>query len=235
MRKILLGAAVAGLAFTTSQAQAQSANERASYRALHATPIGALAPLAPNVGRQSTAWRAHYGRHDVFGTGSHTFALGADFPAGLRSSFGFTAGWRNIEAGGGDHFMVGTHLSGNLMGGIPAGMPDPETARLAIGYNAQLGYARNNGNDFLAASASMPLSVPVASGQTRFVPFLSPGLGWGRLSPDNADARSSLRAMLGGGLGLEVAGGTGIHLGAQRIFVDGGDIQYGLGVTLRPR
>ncbi len=235
MRNILLSAAVAGLAMgMTGQAQAQSANERASYRALHATPIGALAPVAPNLGRQTTAWRAHYGRHDVFGTGTNTFALGADFPAGLQTSFGFTAGWRNIEAGS-DHFMVGTHLSGNLMGGMPPGTLEPETARLAIGYKAELGYARNNDTDLLGAAISVPFSVPVSSGQTRFVPFLSPGLGWGRMSPEGDNARSSVRPMLGGGLGLEVAGGTGIHLGARRIFVNGGDMQYGLGVTLRPR
>jgi hypothetical protein len=239
MRKSIVGAAVAGLALIgAGQLQAQSAlvtgtsSETASYQALHATPIGAVAPLAPNMGRQVTGFRGHYGRHDMRGTNTNTFAVGADFPAGMQTSFGFTFGWRNIENAD-DHFMVGTNLSGNLAGGSPTGVM-PQQARLGVSYRAELGYGRSGDTDALGAALSLPLSVPVASGQTRITPFLSPGMGWGRLS-GNGDSDSAVRFMLGGGLGLEMAGGTGIHVGARRVFYDNADMQYGLGVTLRPR
>jgi hypothetical protein len=233
MKKIFLSAA-AGLAMVAAgQVQAQSSDESAGYFALHATPIGALAPVAPNLGRQATAFRGHYGRHDLFGNNTNTFAVGADFPAGLQSSFGFTLGWRNIQDGD-DHFMVGSQLAGNLMGGMPPGRIPPEGARLAIGYKAELGYGRANDTDLLGAALSVPFSVPVASGQTRITPFISPGLGWGRMSADG-DAMSSVRFMVGGGLGLEMAGGTGLHIGARHIAHNQSEIQYGVGVTLRPR
>lgn len=229
MRKFLVGAAVAGFAMLgTSQAQAQEAG---AYHALHATPIGAVAPTAPNLGPQRTSFRAHYGRHDVGGN-TNTFAGGVDFPAGMNTSFGFTLGYRTFPAGGQNHWMVGTHLAGNVVGATDGVRPAP--GALGLGYKAELGYGRIENVDAFGAAVSAPISLSLGSGESRIVPFVSPGLGWGSWNAPN-DNQSDIRFMLGGGLGLDVAGGTGIHLGARRIMATGAEMQYGLGVTLRTR
>jgi hypothetical protein len=65
----------------------------------------------------------------------------------------------------------------------------------------------------------------------QIVPFVSPGFGWGRVS-EGGDSESGTRFVLGGGVGIVSSNsGLGLTLGAQKVFIDGGKLVFGAGLT----
>ncbi|HEY8793666.1 MAG TPA: hypothetical protein VIM15_01890 [Gemmatimonadaceae bacterium] len=65
----------------------------------------------------------------------------------------------------------------------------------------------------------------------QFVPFVSPGFGWGHITDSN-NSESGTRFMLGGGVEIVSSNsGLGFTLGAQKVFIDGGKLVFGAGVT----
>jgi hypothetical protein len=83
----------------------------------------------------------------------------------------------------------------------------------------------------------MALALP--NHDVRVLPFLSPGIGYGRLGnvayfdDEAAASHGTFAFMLGGGFGLEFGNsGLGATVGFQKVFKsDGGGTQLGLGMT----
>lgn len=236
MKKTLL--VVASTAFTLSAtpalAQGPDAQDAIAAVALMATPIGALPPLA--TGRidagAGTSWNFAYGRMSLGeGESRNGFAAGVDLGFG-RARLGVQVGYNTYSI---------ENSKSDLMAGLRLGTPLVSSnfgkSTMSLGLETQVGWGQLKGEpvDFTAYSltAGVPLSLAINSGSVKFIPFVTPAFGVGALRADG-QSENGTRFLMGGGMGVGFANGMGLNLGAQRIFIDGGETQWGLGFTYRP-
>jgi hypothetical protein len=230
--RAVLAAAVATVVASPAPARAQSQSDIAAYLVLIQTPQGGFAPLVspamlgtlPARGRLAL----RYGRVDLFEDATNNLALTALLPSGSRGSVSLTAGYWNPDCDGCDgHVVLGLGGDGRL-GSTPIGS-GPEAARLNVGLGGELGFAKPEEATFWSATVGLPVTL-VASGEGfRIAPFLTPGFGFG-YGTGGGLTESGTRFMLGGGIGLEAAGGLGINFGFQKVFIEGGRTTIGLNV-----
>jgi hypothetical protein len=104
---------------------------------------------------------------------------------------------------------------------------------MVIGIRPAFGYGKLEEGTAMALSVDAPISVSMKVGQRiNAVPFLAPGLGYGRLSPEEGDSESGTKMSLGGGIGFtNVVGNMGLNVGFRKIFVDEAPTQFGLGMS----
>jgi hypothetical protein len=114
-----------------------------------------------------------------------------------------------------------------------------DVGALSVGVDGQMGVAGlgDAGTAFTAA-VGLPVALTLGNSRVHVVPFLTPGIGYGSLSrytvadDGTTSGAGGMRAMLGGGIGVMSArSGLGASLGFQKIFIDGGSTQIGVGVT----
>ncbi len=217
------------LATLAPAAHAQDAGDVAAYIALLFTPAGALppqvTPAMSGLTQTRTRARVQYGR--VGDLDANNLGFGLDFGRG-RGSAGLTLGVGFRDCDGCDEvIMAGAHLEG-VLGSKPISTSTPDV-RLNVGLRGDVGFARADDATALTAVVGAPVSVSAPAGELRFVPFLLPGFGFGRLS--NGDSDSGIRFLLGGGVGLVGAGGLMLDIAFQKVFIDHGDTQVGIGVA----
>jgi hypothetical protein len=207
---------------------AQNEGDYAAYYALIFTPAGGLAPTPPRSAGSPTAFQLHYGyMSEPFfepDESTHRFALTADLRAGA-ARVGFTAGYlmncaQNSCASTDRAVMLGASASGTLLSraqGTGSG-----GTNWSLGANGSIGYASPTGEesdfDMLSLAAGLPLSL-TAGTRGQFIPFIVPGVGWGRVSVGE-ESESGVRFLLGGGLGFASASGLNISVGAQKVFIE---------------
>jgi hypothetical protein len=232
MREIRLFVLAAGLSSSAVTASAQSSSDYAAYAALAYTPVGALPPMPLPVGSlsSSSAFVVRYG-HVSAGddVALNDFGIGGQFPVS-RGTVGLTVG--TITCGG-----CGVKP---LMLGVDWGVPLFATT-IRIGIRPSVGFSHffvddnegSDGGDALSAALSLPISIPLPLESGGFViPFLEPGLGFGRVS-GGGDSESGTRPMIGGGLMLSGLGGNiGLHFGFEKVIIDGGRAQFGVGLMI---
>lgn len=236
MRTWCLAAAVICAPLSRITAQSQSA--AIGYLTLLSTPAGGLSPIVrqwmladPSHG---VAIETQWGHMSGDGGSLNAFTIGAAIPiAAGRADIGFAAGFQKPSCDQGScdgHFLASTSIDGRVIQSL---MGD---ATFTLGMSAKVGFAKPTDATVWSASASIPLSLAVGrKNGLQFVPFLSPGFGWGSVSGGGNSASGS-RFMLGGGLGLVgESAGVGLTLGAQKVFVDGGKVVFGAGLTLSHR
>jgi hypothetical protein len=110
---------------------------------------------------------------------------------------------------------------------------------LLVGFDGSLGFSPRQGEQALAIAGAVPTAIVLTRGDLKILPFLSPGLGYGRLGnvsyfeDEPPRAHGAMAFMLGGGVGLEFGrSGIGASVGFQRVFKSsGGATQLGLGMT----
>ena len=235
-----VGHALAVLVVASANAtavHAQDAGDYAAYIALIFTPAGGLAPTPPRAAGSPTAFQLHYGyMSEPFfepDESTHRFALTADVRAGA-ARVGFTAGYL-MNCGGGScastdrAVMLGASASGTLFSradGAGSG-----GTNWSLGANGSIGYAFPTGeeSDFgmLSVAAGLPLSL-TAGTRGQFIPFLVPGVGWGRVS-GGGESESGVRFLLGGGLGFaSKSGALNVSVGAQKVFIEEGATLIGV-------
>jgi hypothetical protein len=112
--------------------------------------------------------------------------------------------------------------------------------RLIVGFDANVGYSPRQGETAIAAAASLPTGLALQSGSVRIMPFLTPGLAYGRLNniayadvDEEPTSHGAITFMLGGGVGLQFGtSGVGANLGFQRVMKSqGGATQLGIGMS----
>ncbi len=225
---ILLSSSIA------AAAEAQNDGDAAAYFAIVFTPVGALPPqLTPAMAGEPqtrTRFRAQYGRLSFSSAVAfNNVGVGLDFGR-RRGSLGLTLGYgfEDCDAGCESVIMIGGHLEGMLASSSLGGADSD--SRLTMGLRGDVGFGRADDLTALSAVLGVPLTIVIPSEGLRFAPFLTPGLGVGRLSDDD-DADSGVRFTLGGGIGVLSASRIALFLGFQKVFIDGGDTQVGIGVT----
>jgi hypothetical protein len=221
---------------SASSVIAQNTSSSAAYLALISTPAGGVPPMAKSwmladpaivPGVQAEAiWGHLSGTHEGLDTftavASTSFASGA---AAVELSFGLLlASCDSLVCGG--YFMASSGVDGRV---FHAHAGD---ATVTLGLGGHVGLATPSDAEHWSLWANAPLSVAIGpEGGMQFVPFVSPGLGWGYVDRE-ASSRSGVRFLLGGGVAaLNARSGRGVTLSAQKVFIDGGKFVFGAGLT----
>src|SRR5690606_16822749 len=213
-----------------STVSAQSSGEVAAYIALSLTPVGALPLTARSTMFDAepapTSFTARYGTQEDL----HTFGIGGDFRAGGSGRASITLGYNPCDGCEGTFMLGADYITPITRRASGSGATPPA---FTVSLNPSVGVARLAEGEVtaLATSVGLPISVAIGeAGAARFAAFVSPGIGLGRLS-GLGDSESGMRPMLGGGVGLRLGHMT-ISGSAQKIFIDEGEIQFGLGVAV---
>ena len=242
----------------------QTPAEQSAYVALYYTPVAGLPPLAPGMdttSRNSGSSLLLHGRIGEMqrrdGLSLKTMGVGIEMPMGHWNLSGTVA---YLSASCGPDWAGDSDCDGDIMLGASARRtllikpigeppPTPKGKRAApsrssnevflLGFEGSAGFSPRQGEQALALSAGMPLALAFRNGDTQFIPFITPGIGYGRLGHVTYDENlpdasyGSLAPMLGGGIGLQFGkSGVGATLGFQKVFKsDGGTTQFGVGMT----
>jgi len=210
---------------SSAQASAQDEGDLAAYFALTFTPVGGFVPHPIPPAGAGNAFVVRYGHLDLGLQSLHNFAIGGDFGAG-RGRLGLTLGGTTCDG-----------CDGNIMAGVDYAAVLTQNV-LSIAFRPALGFSRplEGSGTLVSLGLSLPISAELseATGPI-FIPFIVPGFGIGRVSSDE-DSESGTRPTLGGG--LSIAGrqsAFAVHLGFQKVFLDGGETTFGLGVSIGHR
>lgn len=254
MRSIacLLGLAACITALRPVHIAAQTPEHQAAYRAIRASPVGALPPVMTSTiagfaqGSAQLALRGGYSPGDHGQSVSNNYAATGIFPIDLGSTLSFTGGMRAPTCAGCDRSLMLAIGADRRLGAFGLG----ETAfplRFTFGVQGELGYARpETGTAFsgyfgvpIATVIGGPSSDVVAGRGYRFMGFATPGIAWAQeLAPPEVggDAMTGYRFLLGAGVGIfNPAANVMINAGVQQIAIDPSEPQFGLVVTLGGR
>jgi hypothetical protein len=209
----------------SSTVSAQTSGDLAAYLAVTFTPVGAFVPHAPAASPDhGSAFVVRYGNLDLGSSSLHNVGIGGDFPVGT-GRLGLTLGATTCD-GCKRNLMAGVDYTAILI-----------SSQASVGVRPAFGIAKpKGGGTAISVGMSLPLEIAF-SGATGpyFIPSITPGLAFGRVSGDG-ESQSGARGMLGGG--LSIAGrhsGLALHVGVQKVFIDGGETTIGLGLSIGGR
>ena len=223
----------------SAQAQGPSVGDIAGYVALSATPVGAMTPVVSSamLGRiaKGYSFTGQYGHLSDDAAGFNSFGASVSMPLS-GFSLGGSLGFMSPSAQGSkSNLMVGANAETNL-GAWALGQGKNAnlftlSARGDFGWaNPDDGTGTNNSITALSLSAGAPLALVLKNGDMTWAPFVTPGLGWGRLSATGA-SESGTRFMMGAGLGMTHRNGWGVSVGMQKVFIDQGKTVFGLNLS----
>lgn len=257
----VIGLAVGAIGAAATVAAAQDANKQSAYVALIYTPVAGLPPLAPNADSLGTksgitlqGRLGHMSRQG--GLSLTSYGMGVELPKG-RTRFGATLAYMSASCGfdwQGDNdcagdIMLGANVRSWLLTRPLGESPPPVKGKrqvkpnnqgsFVLGFDGSVGYSPRQGESAMSAAALLPAGLQFQSGTVKVMPFISPGLAYGRLGnvqfedEDGPTSHSAIVPMVGGGLGLEFGtSGMGANVGFQRVLKgSGGTTQLGLGFT----
>ena len=208
-------------------ASAQDIDDIAAFAALTFTPTGGLVPLAPPIPGRGSAFLLRYGMLD-FGNGGPTlnnFVVGGDF-ALSNGRFGAALGYSTCDG-----------CEGNITGSMDY-TASLTQGKAMVAVRPAFGFSKptEGSGSALSLAVSLPLGVDLSDGNgPHLIPYLVPGIGYGRISGDD-DSESGTRPMLGGGFAITGRqSGLGVHFGFNKTFVEGGETTFGIGLSIGRR
>jgi len=228
-----------------------------------------LPPVSDSLGRGNASGVTLLGRlgHMSRGNGLslNAFGVGVEVPTGRMRlgatlaymSAGCGQGWEGDSDCAGDIMLGGsarTLLTRRTLGasapaqngqkgqkGRATASPSRTSngATLLVGFDGNIGYSPRQGQTAMALGAGIPTALVLQSGTVRITPFITPGVGYGRLShiayeeDESATSHGTAVLMIGGGVGLEFGtSGIGVNAGFQRVLKGyGGTTQLGIGMS----
>lgn len=223
----------------SAQAQGPSVGDLAGYVALSATPVGAMTPVVSSamLGRIAKGYSVtgQYGHLSDNGAGFNSFGASVSMPLS-GFSLGGSLGFMSPSAQGSkSNLMLGANAETNL--GAWALSEGKNANLFTMSLRGDLGWANpddgtgtNNSITALSFSAGAPFALVLKNGDMTWAPFVTPGLGWGRLSA-NGTSESGTRFMMGAGLGVTHRNGWGVSVGMQKVFIDQGKTVFGLNLS----
>lgn len=227
---LCLGLAATGIA--------QSANQRGAWDALMLSPFGALPGriVSTDATARSREVSLRYGRweydtddaaHDNFGV-----TIAQELPFG-RTEIALTGAYLSLQCGGCSNWkIVGADVETSILNGALTVRDSRVAAR--IGIRSSFAGARNSGDEAsnaLSAAIAVPIGLGFAIGRYSYLDVaVSPGLGYGRIvGVGRRD--SGIRPALSAGGVLRLRSGFGVQLGVQKVMIDGGPSQLGVGLS----
>jgi hypothetical protein len=223
----------------SAQAQGPSVNDAAAYLALSVTPVGAMTPVVSSamLGRIAKGYSVtgQYGHVSDDALGFNSFGASISMPlSGI--SLGGSLGFISPSADGSkSNLMLGANAETNLgawaLGAGKNANLFTLSARGDLGWaNPDDGTGTDNSITALSFSAGAPLALVLKNGDMTWAPFVTPGLGWGRLSAQGT-SESGTRFMMGAGLGMTHRNGWGVSVGMQKVFIENGKTVFGLNLS----
>jgi hypothetical protein len=217
----------------SAQAQGPSTNDIAGYVALSGTPVGAMTPVVTSamLGRIAKGYSVagQYGHLSDNTTGFNSFGASISMPVSGVSLGGSLGFFSPSAQGSKSNMMLGLNAETNV-GAWALG--DGKDANLfTLSARGDFGWANPQDLGLLSFSAGAPLALVLKSGDMTFAPFVTPGFGWGRISPTGASSISGSRFMMGAGLGFMHRNGWGASLGMNKVFIDQGKTVLGLNLS----
>lgn len=235
---------------------AQSAGDYAAYQALVFTPVGALTPVMTSTLTGELQQGVHFavryaymrdvsepfasplGGSSGFGSaqiGANNFAATAILPAGIGSSISLTAGsFYPTCADCKAHLMLGA--GGDLRLTSMSTGAQPDSPRIIVGLNGELGFGNPTDAKLLSGAIGMPLSLVQRGQGMRIAVFVTPQLGLGTVYYSGAaggGSDSGTRFGVGGGIGVYNPASTlAVSLGAQYFDFPSSTGIYGVTVRL---
>ena len=238
MSRFVLAAAAAALVPASAFAQTEGdIKNLVAYAVLTGTPVGALPPSAHGVDavKTKTTFDLRYGRISYEGgLSQNAYAIGGSMAlAGGR--IGASLGQVTCDGCEATN-MIGVEYEYSLVNGKQG------KNAWAVGVQPSFGYGRSteqdiNGDDVSLSGMSLALGVPVSitGGKAwRYTGFVTPGFGFGRMSSEG-ESESGNRPMVGAGARVRnAANGLGFLVGVQKVFIENGKTQLGLGMSWTP-
>lgn len=234
MRKFaLVLTSVSTLGIAASTAQAQSVGDLAGWLALSSTPVGAMTPTVTNamLGRAAKGYEmaGRYAHMSVDGGGFNTFGASASMPVS-GFTLGGTLGYFSPSCDACDgNVMLGLNAETRI-GEMAISDAKKNPNKITLGLRSDFGWAKPDQVTALSLSAGVPVTLVARSGNMTFAPFITPGLGWGRLS-DAGVSESGTRFHFGAGVGMLNANGWGVSVGMQKVFIEDGKTVFGLNLS----
>lgn len=208
--------------------------DMAAYAALVSTPVGGLAPLMVTPGAKvEKKINAVTGRYSHFSSDAGSAnSIGASFyhRAGMNAAVSGTLGYATAADCAADcgTILVGADLHSTLWNNKPRGT----AATKSVNLQGSMGYGSGTDVSYLSFAVGVPLSFSMArTNKARVSAFLTPGLGWGKVSREGVAAESGTRPMIGAGAAWLAASGWGVHASFNKVIVDGGGNAFGLGYS----
>lgn len=223
----------------SAQAQGPSVGDLAGYVALSTTPVGAMTPVVSSamLGRIAKGYSitGQYGHLSDNAAGFNSFGASVSMPLS-GFSLGGSLGFMSPSAQGSkSNLMLGANAETNL--GAWALSEGKNANLFTLSARGDFGWANpddgtgtNNSITALSMSAGAPVALVLKNGDMTWAPFVTPGLGWGRLSA-NGTSESGTRFMMGAGLGMTHRNGWGVSAGMQKVFIDQGKTVFGLNIS----
>jgi hypothetical protein len=236
MRKfaiVLTSLASLGVVASAQAQQGPSVNDVAGYVALSGTPVGAMTPVVTSamLGRIAKGYSivGQYGHVSDNALGFNSFGASVSMPVSGVSLGGSLGFFSPSAQGAKSNLMLGLNAETNL--GAWALSDGKDANLVTLSGRGDFGWANPQDLGLLSFSASAPFALVIKSGSMTWAPFVTPGFGWGRMSPTGAQSISGSRFMMGGGLGMTHANGWGVSLGMQKVFIDQGKAVFGLNLS----
>jgi hypothetical protein len=223
---------------------AQSTGASAAWAALTLSPVGAMTPLARAPGELAAGGSdisMRYGRwrydpddavHDTFGL---TYARGLPF---RKTRLEITGAYSLVEC---------PTCAGSVIGGIDLesriwehGLPDAEhnPVRSGVSVRLSLGGAKSLGADHSVAGSTaitLPLDVAFPLGRKVLLgASVQPGFGYGHIGGTEFGAGGVL-PLYGASVSLHAGSRVGLHVGMERVVIDGGPTLIGAAFSWRLR
>ena len=233
MRILTAVLALASVANACSVA-AQSVDQRVAYEVLIETPPAGLPPALSNamldLPMHAPDIALRLGHISMSGVGLNMLGATFGIPAGRQATIGLTVGYQGCGGGSGcsEHPVAGARVEGRLGSSMLGTGVD--ATRLTLGLNGEIGFAHPSGDSNVSLSGGVPIAL-VAGGPTlKIAPFVTPALGWGRIS--SSVSRSAASLMLGGGVTvMSTTTGISANVGFQKVFIDGGNTMFGVNLV----
>lgn len=214
-----------------------SANDLTAWLAMAMTPYGSLPPMVtrgmaggPAGPRENSAFELRYGQFTLSGDTRpvRTGGVGARFGA-----LGVVVGYQGCSGCDGG-LLFGADYEGILVRRMLTG--NGAHTLFTLGLRPAVGFARSlgSGTDVSAITATLdaPVAVAVPVGQTaRVVPYIAPGFGVGALRGGGSSESGTRRSIAFGAALVDLAPGLGLNVGWRKVFIDGGPMTIGVGLT----
>ena len=226
-------AAIAMLIATPLATHAQSESAFAGWVGLVMTPVGAFTPVVtgrPAAGNRSTGLQVRTSRWQFAEDDDNTLNIGVGgvLNRGRTRSVLEVGMIKQADCSECDVFMAGVDLTVDL-----AQKSSGSTTWL-VGLNPAFGYAnpKEGSGNALTGALSLPLSASINTGSSvRFVPFVSPGYGFSRISGEGESSTGS-RGMVAGGVSIGGQKSPWLAtISARKIFLDETPTIFGVGLA----
>lgn len=211
------------------------------------TPAGALPPLVTTTMQgeiqhgAAVAFRYGYVTEPDEFSGNNNVGITGIFPFGSAATLSLTGGWFSTTCKNCDQGLMLSIGADKKLGDERIGS-GRDAAQLRFTVNGEAGYGQPHGATVNSGSVfSVLVGVPIsyisgsrARDEMRFVPFVTPGFGFGGFSGDNS--RTGAAFVLGGGLGIyNRSHALALNIGIRYVAVSDAATQFGLGLVFGGR